>query len=168
MFNSSFRKIIDTLKYEDYNEFVIFLDLLEKELTDLLLGNKKLLNCELIEFKYKDEEFSYQINDLITNFESKYNTQDIDDDDKFVIYDYVQTYNGNNNKYINAINDFIFLIEYLSKKVKINENTNIYEVLSDLKGISNDFINICKNKNYLIVKKLSKLYDYNLKLIVLF
>ena len=43
MFNSSFRKIIDTLKYEDYNEFVIFLDLLEKELTDLLLGNKKLL-----------------------------------------------------------------------------------------------------------------------------
>ena len=172
MFNSSYRKIIDTLKYENYNEFVIFLDLLEKELTDLLLGNKKLLNCELIEFKYKDEEFSYQINDLITNFECKYNTQDIDDDDKLVIYDYVQTYNGNNYKYINFINDFIILIEYLTKirndeneKVKIDESTNIYEVLSNLKGISNDFINTFKNKNYLIVKKVSKLYDYYLKLI---
>ena len=172
MFNSSYRRIIDTLKYENYNEFKIFLDLLEKELTDLLLENKKLLNCELIEFKYKGEEFTNQINDVITNFERKYNFQEIDDNDKLIIYDYVITYNGNNNKYKSLINDFVLLIEYLTKNkndkneiIKIDENTKIYDVLLNLKGISNDFIIIFKNKNDLIVKKVSKIYDYYLKLI---
>jgi len=175
MFNSSYRRIIDTLKYENYNEFEIFLDLFEKELTDSLLENKKLLNCELIEFKYKGEEFTNQINDVITNFEKKYNFQEIDDNDKLIIYDYVITYNGNNNKYKSLINDFVLLIEYLTKNkndnndkneiIKIDENTKIYDVLLNLKGISNDFINIFKNKNDLIVKKVSKIYDYYLKLI---
>ena len=172
MFNASYRKVIDTLKYENYNEFVIFLDLLEEEMTDLLLGNKKLLNCDLIEFKYKNEEFSYQINDLITNFESKYNTQEIDNNDKIVIYDFIRTYDGNNDKYKSIINDFVNLIEYLYKikideneKIKIDENTKIYEVLKNLKGVSNDFKNIFKEKNDLNVKKISNIYDYYLKLL---
>ena len=173
MFNSSYRKIIDTLKYENYNDFVIALDTLEEEMTDLLLENKKLLtDDELNEFKYKDEEFLNQINDLITNFESKYNTQDIDDSDKIVIYDFVFTNNGNNEEYKKIINDFVSLIEYLYKikvdenpKIKIDENTKIYEVFKSLKGISKNFENIFKDKDGLIVKKITKLYDYYLKLI---
>ena len=172
MFNSSYRKIIDTLKYENYNEFVIFLDLLEEEMTDLLLENKKLLNNDLIEFKYKDEVFSYQINDLITNFESKYNTQDIDDNDKVLIYDFINTYKNNNDKYISIINDFVTLIQHLYKikideneAIKIDENTRICEVLDNLKGISDDFKKIFEEKNNLIVKKISNIYDYYLKLI---
>jgi len=172
MFNSSYRKVIDTLKYENYNEFEIFLDLLEEEMTDLLLGNKKLLNSDLIGFKYKDEEFSYQLNDLITNFESKYNTQDIDNNDKLVIYDFIITYDGNNIKYKNIINDFEISIDYLYKiktdeneKIKIDENTKIYEVVENLKSVTDDFKKIFKEKNNLIVRKISKIYDYYLKLL---
>ena len=78
VFNSSYRRVIDTGKYEDYNRINLNLESIEKEMTELLLKNKKLLNCDLILFKYNDEIFSNEINDLITNFESKYNTSDID------------------------------------------------------------------------------------------
>ena len=173
MFNSSYRKIIDTSKYENYNDFVIVLDTLEEEMTDLLLGNKKLLkDDELNEFKYKNEEFLNQINDLITNFESKYNIQDIDDSDKIVIYNFILTHNGNNDEYKKIINDFVSLIEFLYKikidensKIKIDENTKIYEVFNFLKGVSKNFENMFKEKEGLIVKKITKLYDYYLKLI---
>ena len=36
MFNSSYRKFIDIQNYENYNDFIIFLDVLEEEITDLL------------------------------------------------------------------------------------------------------------------------------------
>ena len=65
IFNSSYRKVIDTQKYENYNEFEINLDSIETKMTDLLLKNKKLLNNELIEFSYNNEVFSNEIKDLI-------------------------------------------------------------------------------------------------------
>ena len=171
MFNSSYRKFIDTQNYENYNDFIIFLDVLEEEITDLLLSNKRLLNCDLIGFKYKNEEFSYQINDLITNFESIYNTKNLDESDQIIIYDFIIN-NKNDDLYKKIINNFFILLEYLYKtrkreneNVKIDENTKIYEILDKLKGIAEEFKDIFKGKNDLTVIKISKIYDYYLKLI---
>ena len=171
MFNSSYRKFIDTQNYENYNDFIIFLDVLEEEITDLLLSNKRLLNCDLIGFKYKNEEFSYQINDLITNFERVYNTKNLDENDQIIIYDFIIN-NKNEDLYKKIINNFFILLEYLYKTkkgenedVKIDENTKIYEIFDKLKGIAEEFKDIFKGKNDLTVIKISKIYDYYLKLI---
>ena len=68
IFNSSYRRYIDTKKYENYNYYVIRLDQIESELTGTLVKNKKLLNDELKEFNFNNEIFSHEITDLITDF----------------------------------------------------------------------------------------------------
>jgi hypothetical protein len=179
IFNSSYRKIIDTQRYEDYNEFIIDLDSIEIRISDSLLKGKKLLKNELIEFRYNDEVFSNEIDDLIFTFEHKYKTYDININDKVVIYNYVNENKGNNDKYKIIINDFFTLIEYLikiSNSKNNNEedigNTLISEIIKDIKDISKDFKEIFKDKNddtdknlYLTVNKTSYIFDYYLKLI---
>ena len=175
MFNSSYRKFIDIQNYENYNDFIIFLDVLEEEITDLLLSNKRLLNCDLIGFKYKNEEFSYKINELITNFESICGVKNLDESDQIIIYDFIINNKGNDALYKKVINNFFILLEHLYKikkreneKVKIdenNENTKIYEIFSNLKGILEEFKDIFKGKNDLTIIKISKINDYYLKLI---
>jgi hypothetical protein len=44
IFNSSYRKYIDTKKHENYNEYVIRLKQVESEMTNSLLRNKKMVN----------------------------------------------------------------------------------------------------------------------------
>ena len=65
----------------------------------------------------------FKLNDLITNFESKYNTSDIDTNDKLLFYEYaVKPYEG--NKYKSVLNGFITVIEYLYR-IKIDDNNKI-------------------------------------------
>ena len=173
VFNSSYRRVIDTGKYEDYNYINLNLESIEKEMTELLLKNKKLLNCDLILFKYNDEIFSNEINDLITNFESKYNISDIDRNDKLIFYEYaIKTYEGNNDRYKSVLNDFITVIEYLyrikiddNNKIDINEDTKICEIVKNINGINKEFIELFNDKNEINVKKISNCFDYYLKLI---
>ena len=142
-------------------------------MTELLLKNKKLLNCDLILFKYNDEIFSNEINDLITNFESKYNISDIDKNDKLIFYEYaIKTYEGNNDRYKSVLNDFITVIEYLyrikiddNNKIDINEDTKICEIVKNINGINKEFIELFNDKNEINVKKISNCFDYYLKLI---
>ena len=151
------------------------MDVLEEEITDLLLSNKRLLNCDLIGFKYKNEEFSCKINDLITNFESIYNIKNLDESDQIIIYDFIINNKGNDALYKKVINNFFVLLEHLYKikkreneKVKIdenNENTKIHEIFGNLKGILEEFKDIFKGKNDLTIIKISKINDYYLKLI---
>ena len=174
-FNSSHRKFTDIQNYENYNDFIIFLDVSEEEITDLLLSNKRLLNCDLIGFKCKNEEFSHKINDLITNFESIYNIKNLDESDQIIIYDFIINNKGNDALYKKVINNFFILLEHLYKikkreneKVKIdenNENIKIYEIFGDLKGILEEFKDTFKGKNDSTTIKISKINDYYLKLI---
>ena len=168
--NSSYRKIIDTQNYENYNEYEISLDSIEAIMTDLLLKNKKLLNKELIEFSYDNEVFSNEISNFIKNF--KFGDTKISIEDKVLFYNYIIDNNGNNDKYKIIINNFISLIKYLNnlkkeENNKINGNTKIYEIdiVKNLGNISIDFQNIFKNKDDLIVNKIPKLFDYYLKII---
>ena len=190
IFNSSYRKVIDTHNYENYNEYEINLDLTEIKMTDLLLKNKKLLNNELIPFRYNNEVFSYEIKDLISNFKFNDMKATLSINDKAIFYNYMIDNNGNKEKYIAIINDFITLIEYINKsKANINENTKIGDIDIVIKriNISKDFQDLfldkndidMKNKNTqndknnggesdkadLIVNKIPKLFDYYLKII---
>jgi len=152
IFNSSYRKYIDTQKHENYNEYVIRFKQVESEITNSLLKNKKLVNDNLTVFNFNNEVFSYEITDLITNFE--YENIPINIDDKEVIYRFIKDNDGNNDKYKIIINNFITLIEYLNKESKnqndkINANTKIcdIEIVKNLKNISNDFKYIFLDKN---------------------
>ena len=168
IFNSSYRKVIDTKNYENYNEYEISLKKAEAEMTDSLLKNKKLLNDVLIGFTYNNEVFKYEINDLISNF--KYGKVNMTIDDKLEIYQFINKNDGNNEKYRNIINNFITLIEYLNKmhkeqNDKINEKTKIFEIVENSKNLPEEFKNIFKNKNDLTVNKITNIFDYYLMLI---
>ena len=191
IFNSSYRRYIDTKKYSDYNEYEISLKQIELEMTNSLLKNKKLLSYDITGFTFKNEIFSYEIEDLISNF--KYDKMPINMNDKEVIYKYIYIdHAGDNEKYKTLINNFITLIDYLNKankngNDKINEGTKICDIIGNLKNISEDFKKIFqdknikdvpnnkdkqdeKNQNYntivnLNVSKITNIFDYFLKLI---
>ena len=188
IFNSSYRKYIDSKKHENYNEYVIRLKQVESEMTDSLLRNKKMVNDNLIGFNFNNEVFSHEIADLITNFD--YEKIPINIDDKEVIYSFINNNKGNNDKYKTIINNFITLIEYLNKESKdqnnnINSNTKIcdIEIVEKLKSISADFKRIfldqeqdnadqknnndpnVKPKANLNVGKITNIFNYFLELI---
>ena len=178
LFNSSYKKYIDTQNKDNYNNYEINLKQIEAEMTNSFLKNKKLLNDNLIGFSFNNEVFSNEISDIRSNF--KYEKIDINIDDKVVIYKFINKFVGNNEKYKEIINNFITLIEYLNKMKKekdnkINEGTKIcdIEIVKNLKNISKDFREIFQDKKQekdnssanLNVGKIINIFDYYLKLI---
>ena len=181
IFNSSYRKYIDTQKHENYNEYEIRLKQVESEMTDLLLKNKKLVNDDIKEFNFNNEVFSYEITDLISNFD--YDKMPINIDDKEIIYKFIKKYERNLEVYKTLINNFITLIEYLNKASKdkndkISGKTNIsdIEIVQNLKNISKEFKELFQVKQQnnqdknilnanLNVSKITNIFDYFLKLI---
>ena len=120
LFNSSYRKFIDTQNYDNYNQYEIDFKQIEEQMTNSFLKNKKMLNDNIIGFIFDNEVFSNEMNDIISDF--KYKISDINDDDKVIIYDYVNTLAGSNDKFKKIINSFIALIKNLNKRKKENEN----------------------------------------------
>ena len=169
LFNSSYRKILDTspFNYKFYKEYVINFDFIEETLTELILKNKKLIDENIIEFVYNDEVFNNQINNNMTLLKEKYKST-INLYDKLVIYKFC-TENKNIHIYKNIINDFIVLIKLLNSKNKDNEikgETKIYEVLNDIKdSVSKEFIKLFEQQNELTIGKTPELFDYYLKVI---
>ena len=151
LFNSSYRKYIDTQKYDNYNEYEINFMQIEAEMTNSFLKNKKLLNDNIKEFNFNNEVFTNEINDIISDF--KYKKLDINIDDKVVIYKFVEKLVGNNEKYKTIINNFITLIKYLNKMKKEKDDkyneTKICEIdiVINLKNISKEFKEMFEEKN---------------------
>jgi hypothetical protein len=142
LFNCSYRKILDSeaFSHESYKEFEIDYDLIEENMTDLLVKNKKLLNDDITEFSYNNEVFGNKVTNLFTLFKDRYNQKNILPQDKVPIYKCAQE----NTSIIfckNMINDFITLIEFLNDNRKqnnnqnndINEQTKIYDVIEKKK-----------------------------------
>ena len=162
--NSSYRKIIDNKNYEIYNQYEINFDIIEDRMTNLLLKNKKLLKDDIIEFSYNNELFTYEITDTITSFKDNYYIEDISDDDKVVIYKYIDTIDGNKDLYKKLIDDFMTLIKYLVNKKE--ENVMIAEINTKIENnISPEFMQIFEGQKYLIISKTSELFKCFLKLI---
>ena len=182
LFNSSYRKILDseTKSNELYKEYKIDYDLIEENMTELLLKNKKLLNNEISEFCYRNEIFVHQITDLITLFKQKYNTKELIMNDKDAINQFYESIN-NTSVCKNIIKDFIELIKYLNGQKKentetkeinkindinITEETKINEIVEKLKDtFSNNFKKIFENNDGLTIDKIYELFLYYLKLI---
>ena len=174
LFNSSYRKILDSnnKNYDSYKEYKINYDLIEENMTDLLLKNKKLLNDNITEFIYNNEVFSNEIADSIASFKKLFICKKIDIHDKADIYKFYTDNEGNTNLYKNVIYDFITLIKFLNEKRKednnkgddIKEESKIYEILNKLQGkISENFIEIFRSKEGLTIDKTPEIFEYYLK-----
>ena len=131
IFNSSYRKFINTQKPENYNEYEIRVEQIESEMTDSLLKDKKLFNYDIIDLVLIKKFLLFGIGDLISTFD--YEKNPINNDDQVVIYKFINKNANNNDKYKIIINNFITLIEYLNrsskdKNNKINGSTKICDI----------------------------------------
>ena len=173
IYDSSYRKVIDTENYKDYNSFNIDYFSIEEKMTKLLVENKKLM-CEdfIVEFKYNNEIFDNSMNNLITSFRDFYTITNISKDDKEFLFNKVKD-NKNLEFYEIFINNILILIEHLNKQIKDKKDSNnikpesiIYEVLKTIEySISPEFLDIFKDKNSLTISKISEILNYFIKLI---
>ena len=174
LFNSSYRKILDseTRNYESYKEYVIDYNLIEENMTDLLLKNKKLLKDDIYEFIYNDEIFSNEVTNLITLFKKRYNIKMTNISDKVAIYKFYMNNKGNTQLYKDIINDFLTLIKFLNDEKKegkdkennIKEESKIYEILDKIKDkVSDNFMKIFSKNDGLTIDKASDIFEYYLK-----
>ena len=173
IFNFSYRKMLDLYPngYNSYKEYVIYYDLIERTITDLLLNNKQLLNETITEFIYNNELFNNQITNSLTTFKKRYKCDNITPNDKVVIYKFCKEHNTIHES---IIKDFLIFIKFLNNNKQenndneddtIKEDTKIEEIIDKLEGVSEYFINIFKDKNSLTVDKISQIFDYYLKTI---
>ena len=176
LFDSSYRKILDSeiLSNKSYREYEINYDMIEDNLTDLLLKNKKLLNNDITVFVYNNEVFSVQLTGFTSLFNTLYKNENIDINDQVEIFQF-----ADDNKYdiilnTNIVNDFITLLKYLNNKRRenngesnVDEKNKIYDIIeNNLKSrVSENFIKIFENNNGLIVSKTNSILDYYLKVI---
>ena len=157
---------MDNKNYEIYNSYVINYDYIEENMTNLLLKNKKLLKDEIIEFSYNNEKFSNEVSNVITTFKENCLNAKIIDDDKVIIYDFIESIKSNKDLYKKLIDDFITLIKYLNdnkeKDVRISEiNAKIKDI------ITKEFYQIFDDEKskYLTVNKIIEIFECFLKLI---
>ena len=172
IFNNSYRNSSLEKDYNMYNQIHVNLDLIEDELTELLLRNKKLFNDIIINFIYSNEKLEFENTNIITEFNGLYEIKDINIKDKIILY---QFYNDNEEKnddfFKNIFNDFIQLILYLNDYKKLlNENnkdtlflkndTRISEVLEKFNKVTTNFKDLFKEKESLTISKTTYLFEY--------
>jgi hypothetical protein len=176
LFNSSYRKVLDSynLNSQSYKEYEINYDIIEENITDLLLSNKKLFNEEITEYIYNNEVFSVQLTDLTTSFKEQYTCSDLSTYDKVSIYQFSKENKDNINLNKNMVNDFVTLLKYLNDKRKdknkeneIKEEDKITILIDkDLKdSVKPEFIQMFKNNDGITVNKISNIFNYYLKTI---
>ena len=168
VFDSSYRKIIDSKDYIDYKEYKINIDFIEEKMTNLLLNNKKLLIDKIFEFINKNETFQNEISGLISTFEDKYTEEELIINNKVDLYKYTKEKKGNIISIKNAINKFIYLFNHLikskNKEEGISEESNISDVIKDDDYYKELKAFFAENKSF-IVAKLPKIFEYYLILI---
>ena len=179
LFNNSYRKIIDNNDYKAYNQYNINLDLIEKNLTELLLKNIKILDEKdtITDFVYKNEEFNLGNIDVFITFNEKFETRDLTIDDKMIIYHFCMNNKENINLMKILIEDFNSFIILINNNTKINdfnnneisEDTKIKNILSNLEEgvISVQFKEFFKDKDTFTIDKLVNIFEYFLKSIFL-
>ena len=175
-FNHSYRKVVIDNDYKSYNKFIIDLDSIEETMTELLLKNKKLLNDNITNFIYKNEDLVFESSDVITKFNnnSKFEMKQIDLDDKVILYEFYEEHHEDINLLVGIINDFIQLIIFLNNNKdnnkisdKISGTKEISEVFKVLNGVnmSSEFKGIFEDKNTLTINKTTNLLMYYIRLI---
>ena len=95
-------------------------------MTDELLKNKKLINNEIFEFKYKNEDLELKNKDICTKFKEKINEQNLILNDKITIYEYFEENKEDVNLHLKLIDDFTKLIIYINENE--NKKEEIYQI----------------------------------------
>ena len=122
VFNHSYRKFIDNNDFNSYNQFEINFEVIEERMTDILLKNKKLFNNNIISFIYKNEDLFFDNTNVITKFNEEYKTEEINIDDKIILYNFYNDNKENMNLFTSIINDFIKLIICLNNNKELKKN----------------------------------------------
>lgn len=173
IFNNSFRKYAINNEKDSINQYEKNYEQIERDMTDLLLKDKKLFKEDIIKFIYKNEDLNFENIDIITKFNEIYSDEkELLLEDKFILYDFYKD-NKDFNIIKNTINDFKTLIIYLIKYDKknneeenrFNDGTkilNICEILN--KEISENFKKIFTNRD-ININKLSNLLEFFLILV---
>ena len=171
-FNSSYRKIALDKDYNSYNQFEVDIELIENKLTDLLLKNKKLFNDSIFNFVYSNEKLEFGNKNIITTFNKLYEIKDINIGDKKILYTFYQDNKEKNDEYfITILNDFNQLILFLNNNKKLleeeknnavilKEESRITEALEKITRVSDNFKNIFKDNDSLIISKTTFLFGY--------
>ena len=169
IYNYSYKKIIEEgekLKNKLSNYLFINLDLIEKEMSNLLLKDKKLLNDEIIYFSYANEIFSNQIKNSITLFKKRFSIEDISLDDKLIIFEFYKGIENSIYSHKEIINNFLELMKSLNEQRKdIEDNKKIFEILEYRYGNSSVFRKLIEYNDKFTIDKTWAIFDYYLKLI---
>ena len=175
-FDYSIRKTLIDNDYKSYNQFIIDYDSIEEIMTELLLKNKKLLNDNIIQFVYINEDLNFNNSDVIFKYNETPGIQPITLDDKIVLYEFYDNHHEDINLFINIIHDFIQLMMFINNnrndnkiKDKISgkkEISNVFEFLDDkIFEESDEFKSIFENNKNLTINKISNLFVFYLRLI---
>lgn len=163
MFNNSYRKVILNDDYSKFNEYEINLEYIEEMMTEKLLKNKKLINDEIFELKYKNEDLEFENKNICTKFKKTFNLEDLSINDKILFYEYFKENKGNVKLHLNLLDEFAYLIKYSTEnidKIKEPSQTKIDKYLEEIEYISKDFKEIFKDKKNLTLTKLLNIYEY--------
>ncbi len=172
IFNSSYRKIALDKNYNSYNQFQVYIDLIEEEMTELLLRNKKLFNDSIINFVYSNEKLEFENKNIITEFNRLYKIEKINLRDKMILYQFYQDNKEKNvDFFLIILDDFNRLILFLNSNKKlldeekdnaliIKEDNRIIESLEKFTNVSDDFKNLFKERDSLIISKITRLFEY--------
>ena len=174
IFNSSYRKIALDKDYNSHNQYEVYLEHIEDEMTELLLKNKKLFNESIINFVYSNEKLEFENTKIITEFNQLYKIEKINLRDKTILYQFYQENKEKNIDFFKTIiKDFNQLIIFLNKNKKllngekenaliIKDNDLIIEVLEKITKDSDKdyFKNLFKKSDSLIISKTTYLFFY--------
>ena len=169
VFNNSYRKYAINNDKNSVNQYEINYEQIEKNMSDILLKNRKLFSEDIIKFIYKNEDLNIENTNIINKFNEIYSVEkELSLEDKYILYNY---YNNNKDFHIikTIISDFKTLILYLinnNNKNKDNNENIIYEKIKIFNSyeplkedISEYFRDLFKDKD-ISINKLSKLFEY--------
>ena len=177
VFSCSYRKYAITKDYDTYNQIEINFDLLEDKMTEILLRNKKLFNDSISNFVYANEDLKFENTNLITTFNNEYEIENINLADKLILYKFYQDNQENEILFKTIFEDFIQLITFLNYNKKLlkdgkknaiilKDNEKISECFKSLgQKVSENFQNLFKDKDLLLISKTTGLFEYYRNLI---
>ena len=171
VFNCSYRKIALDKNINSYNQFEVDLGMIEDEMTEILLRNKKLFNDDIINFVYSNEKLEFENKNIITQFIGLYKIEKINLRDKIILYKFYQDNKETNiDFFLTILNDFKQLIIFLNnnkrllnedkKALLIKDDSSIIQALEKLNKVSEVFKNLFKDKDSLTINKTTYLMEY--------
>ena len=171
VFNCSYRKIALDKNVNSYNQFEVDLSMIEDEMTEILLRNKKLFKDDIINFVYSNEKLEFENTNIITQFNGLYELEKINLRDKIILYQFYQDNKEKNlDFFLSILNDFKQLIIFLNnnkrllneekKALFLKDDYRIIQALEKLTKVSDDFKNLFKDNDSLTIKKTTYLFEY--------